>query len=74
MKFFYQPTALESWISRLYQTLSIHTPEYLDEDTVAEALNTFLFHEEISPLAYEEGQFKSITIDCRGALAEQHDA
>ncbi len=73
MKLIYQPTALESWVSRLYQNLSIHIPEDLDEDTIATALGIFLFREEISPLAYEEGQFKSITIDCRASSAEQRE-
>lgn len=73
MKFVYQPTALESWVSRFYQNLNIYTPEDLEEEVIALALNIFLFRRDLSPLAYENGRFKSITIDCRNPVEEQRE-
>lgn len=73
MKYIYRPTALESWVSSFYRNLNIYTPEDLDEKTIAAALNIFLYRRELPPLAYEEGRFKSITIDCRASLEEQRE-
>lgn len=73
MKFVYQPTALESWVSRFYQNLNIYTPEDLEEEVIALALNIFLFRRDLSPIAYEKGRFKSITIDHRTSPEEQRE-
>jgi Zn-dependent peptidase ImmA (M78 family) len=73
MKYTYHPTALESWVSRFYRNLNIYTPEDLDEETIAYALDIYLSRKDISSFSYEEGKFKSITIDRRTSPEEQRE-
>jgi Zn-dependent peptidase ImmA (M78 family) len=73
MKYTYHPTALESWVSRFYRNLNIYTPEDLNEETIAYALDIYLSRKDISSFSYEEGKFKSITIDRRASPEEQRE-
>lgn len=45
----------------------------MNEEVIASALDIFLFRKELPPFAYEDGRFKSITIDCRNSLEEQRE-
>ncbi|WP_019123771.1 ImmA/IrrE family metallo-endopeptidase [Brevibacillus massiliensis] len=69
----YRPTPLETWVIDFYGRLGIVEPEDLDEAEIARVLHIYLFYKEVPSQAYENGRFKSITIDKRLPVAKQRE-
>jgi IrrE N-terminal-like domain len=61
----YIPTSLELWISQKYIKMKILSPTDLTEEKIAWINKIFLFKKPIGSTSYENGKFKSITIDSR---------
>jgi IrrE N-terminal-like domain len=61
----YFPTPLELWVSDKYKRMKILKPEDLCEDKIAWIYNIFYFKEPVPSNSFENGKFKSITIDSR---------
>lgn len=65
MSLIYFPTPLESWITEKYKRMRILTPNDLSEERIAWIYNIFYFKKPIPSTSYENGNFKSITVDSR---------
>jgi hypothetical protein len=65
MKKLYMPTPLESWVSEKYKRMKMLKPEDICEDKIAWIYNIFYFKKPIPSNSFENGRFKSITIDSR---------
>ncbi|MGC4378807.1 ImmA/IrrE family metallo-endopeptidase [Fictibacillus sp. Mic-4] len=61
----YRPTPLESWVSEKYKRMKMVLPSDLSETRIAMVYDIYLFYKPIKSKAYENGRFKSITIDSR---------
>lgn len=70
----YYPTPLESWISKLYKSLGMYSPKDIDEKTIAHFFRIFLYYKEMKAIAYENGRFKSITLDSRMDRTQQRES
>ncbi|ARK32185.1 ImmA/IrrE family metallo-endopeptidase [Halalkalibacter krulwichiae] len=69
----YYPTPLETWIYILYKRLGIYLPSEIDEQVIAQKLGIYLYYKPIPSSSYENGRFKSITIDSRKTKKEQRE-
>lgn len=72
MKYF--PTALELWVVNMFKRIGIYTPHDLEEKAIADFLRIFLYYKSLPTTSYENGHFRSITIDQRLPLDVQREA
>jgi Zn-dependent peptidase ImmA (M78 family) len=65
MSIFHSPTPLELWVSDKYKKMKMLKPEDICEDKIAWIYKIFYFKKPIPSNSFENGKFKSITIDSR---------
>ena len=70
----YYPTPLEMWITTFYKRLGIFLPSEINEEAISQKLGIYLFYKNLPTNAYENGRFKSITIDIRLSAEDQREA
>mgnify|MGYP005750450739 CR=1 FL=1 len=73
MTYYYSPTPLEKWVSKLYWKLNISTPADLDVEVIARHFRIYIHRKEIDTFAYENGNFRSITLDQRLPFENQRE-
>ncbi|WP_236939160.1 ImmA/IrrE family metallo-endopeptidase [Evansella clarkii] len=64
---------MEKYISNLYLRNYIYHPNELHEEIIAHQLHIYLYRKPIKPISYENGRFRSITVDSRSSLKEQRE-
>jgi Zn-dependent peptidase ImmA (M78 family) len=73
MSLLYFPTPLESWVSEKYKRMKMIKPEDICEDKIAWIYNIFYVKKPIPSNSFENGKYKSITIDSRIVPALQRE-
>lgn len=69
----YYPSPLENWVSQFYSRLSINTADDINEQTICYLLRIYYFKKPLKSFAYEQCNYKSITIDNRIPAEEQRE-
>ncbi len=72
-KMTYHPTALEQWVVNFYRNLKIYDPKDIDEQSICRFLGIFLYYKDCPSMSFEQGKFKSITIDKRISSEKQRE-
>jgi IrrE N-terminal-like domain len=65
MGLLYFPTPLELWVSEKYKRMKILKPDDICEEKIAWIYNIFYYKKPLPSNSFENGNFKSITIDSR---------
>ncbi|MFS1516341.1 ImmA/IrrE family metallo-endopeptidase [Bacillus sp. SCS-151] len=73
MEVVYEPTHLETWVSVWYKKMNIHQPSDILEETICQINNIYFFRRPIPSYSYENGKFKSITVDSRVQALQQRE-
>ncbi|MGM7683755.1 ImmA/IrrE family metallo-endopeptidase [Cytobacillus sp. Hm23] len=69
----YEATLLETWVSIWYKKMNINQPTDILEETICQNNNIYFFRRPIPSYSYENGKFKSITIDSRIDASQQRE-
>ncbi|AMQ19630.1 ImmA/IrrE family metallo-endopeptidase [Geobacillus sp. JS12] len=70
----YYTTALEDWVTNLYQRLGLFRPSQIDPVYIARRMNIFLREKPFPSSHQVVGRFRCIVIDSRLSLEEKREA
>lgn len=73
MSYIYKPFPLDLWVTKLYKSMQIYTPEDINERSIAKQLKIHLTYSERRCYARDEGRFKLINLNKEMQPHEQRE-